>query len=114
MAVWSHTATGIFSSNVYLITFEFDVNEAIFTRALVDILLLGASALILVWIVFDWIIIGFIGMCRDCSKDDLELPVTMAAVENTNYGERIRGVNFLTSYKCANNPKYGHAIKAYN
>lgn len=71
MAVWSHTATGIFSSNVYLITFEFDFNQAIFTRALVDILLLGASALILVWIVFDWVIIGFIGMCRDCSKDDL-------------------------------------------
>ena len=75
--------------------------------------MLGATGLILLWIVIDWILIGLISGCRDCCKDDLELPVSLASVENTHYAERIRKTNILGSYKVDNHPVYGHAIKAY-
>lgn len=41
------------------------------------------------------------------------MPVQWAAIENQQYSDRIQKVNILGSYKLANNPTYGHAIKAY-
>ena len=113
MGVWSHTSSGIFASDVYLVSVDFGTTHEILGRALIDVLMLGATALILCWIVFDWVILGFCGCLKDCSKDDLELPVSLAAVENTSYGDRIGKTNILGSYKIENNPKYGHPIKAY-
>lgn len=113
MAVWSHTVSGFFASDANPIDLNLDVGSDIVNRALTDILLLGATGLILLWIIFDWIILGFCSCLRDCSKDELELPVSLAAVENTPYAERIRKTNILGSYKVTNNPHYGHAIKAY-
>ena len=34
-------------------------------------------------------------------------------MENSNFGERIRKVNLLGSYKVGNHPAYGHAINAF-
>lgn len=113
MGVWSHTTTGIFASSSFILTLNVSTSTSIFVRALTDVLMVGATAAILAWIVIDWILIGIISGCRDCCKDDLELPVSLAAVENTNFVERIRKTNILGSYKVANNPTYGHAVKAY-
>ena len=113
MGVWSHTVPGLFNSSVYVVSLNITVDSAIVTRALTDLLMLGATALILVWIVVDWLLIGFLSGCRECCKDSLELPVSLAAVENSSFGERIRKTNILGSYKVGNHPEYGHAIKAY-
>ena len=71
MAVWSHTVPGFFASDSNPINLGLNFEIDIVDRAFSDILLLGASALILVWIIFDWIILGFCSCLRDCSKDDL-------------------------------------------
>lgn len=71
MAVWSHTVPGFFASDANPINLNINTDSEIVNRALTDILLLGASALILAWIIFDWIILGFCSCLRDCSKDDL-------------------------------------------
>lgn len=113
MGVWSHTATGLFSSSAYILNVDFGVDSPVLVRGLTDVLMLGATALILLWIIIDWILIGFISGLKDCCKDELELPVSLASVENTSFAERIRKANILGSYKVSNHPIYGHAIKAF-
>ena len=71
MGVWSHTTTGIFASSSFVITLNVSTSSSVFIRALTDVLMLGATAAVLAWIVIDWIIIGIISSCRDCCKDDL-------------------------------------------
>ena len=113
MGIWSHTVTGIFNSSAFLISIDVGTTHEIIARALGDILMLGATGLVLFWILIDWIFIGCISSLKECSKDDLELPVTLASVENTSFVERIRKANILGSYKVGNHPVYGHAIKAF-
>lgn len=41
------------------------------------------------------------------------MPVQWAAIENAQFADRLNKANILGSYKLANSPQYGHAIKAY-
>lgn len=41
------------------------------------------------------------------------MPIQWASIENQQFSDRIQKVNILGSYKLANNPTYGHAIKAF-
>ena len=71
MGVWSHTVTGIFDPSVYVVSLGITVDIDIVARALTDLLMLGATALILLWILIDWILIGLISGCRECCRDSL-------------------------------------------
>lgn len=76
--------------------------------------MLGGVAFAAVWIIFDYTMISFCSCFGEfCFKDDLELPVQFAAVENANYADRLKKVNIIGSYKLINHPVFGHAIKAY-
>lgn len=45
--------------------------------------MLGGAAFIVVWILFDYTMVSFCNCLNEvCVKDDLELPVQFAAIEN--------------------------------
>ena len=76
--------------------------------------MLSLTGLVAVWIVVDFTLIALFNLFRECCcKDELELPVQYAAIENVQFGDRLRKTNILGSYKISNHPIYGHAIQAY-
>lgn len=79
-----------------------------------DGIILGEPVLIVLILLLDLTIFNFLGSIADLCKDELEMPVQWASVENAQYSERLTRANILGSYKLINNPKYGHALKAYN
>lgn len=113
-SVWVHTVDGFYDFSVFFLKIQFQGDPGeVARRAMYDLIQLAAVALILVWIIFDWTIFAFCGAVMDACKDELQLPVTLASLENENYGERIKNSNILGSYKIAKNPVFGHAYKAY-
>lgn len=113
-SIWSHTA-GIFTSDAPLISFNWTIFNHSLDRIFSDIIILGQAAFILIVIVIDFTLISFfkwLGNC--CCKDELEIPVEWAAIENQSFSDRIHKTNILGSYKLVNHPTYGHALKAYN
>ena len=113
MGIWARTANGTFTESAYFVTPDFGYHNKYIDRAISDIALLGATGLALLWIIFDFTVVSFCGALQECCKDELELPVTYAAIENSNYADRLRKSNILGSYKLVNNPTYKHAYKAY-
>lgn len=113
MGIWARTADGVFSSDSYIVQVNFGYHNQYIDRAISDIVMLAVIGLILLWIIFDFTVITFFGALSEMCKDELELPVTMAAVENVNYADRLRKSNILGSYKLSNNPTFKHAYKAY-
>jgi hypothetical protein len=77
------------------------------------LIILAEPAIIILIYVLDLTIFNFIGVILDCCKDELEMPVQWAAIENAQFADRLNKANILGSYKLANSPQYGHAIKAY-
>jgi len=66
-------------------------------------------------IIIDYTCLSFLSWIGDCCcKDELEVPVEWAAIENQSFSDRIQKTNIHGSYKLVNHPKYGHAMKAYN
>jgi hypothetical protein len=65
-------------------------------------------------IVLDYTLFNFFGWLSECCKDELEMPVQFAAIENQQFSDRLQKSNILGSYKLINNPNFGHALKAYN
>lgn len=113
-SVWSHTSTGVFTSNAPLFSLKKTIFNSNLDRVFNDVIILAEPALIILIILLDLTIFNFIGFLIDCCKDELEMPVQWAAVENAQFSERLNKANILGSYKLTNNPKYGHALKAYN
>jgi hypothetical protein len=54
-------------------------------RVFNDICIVGEPALIILLILLDLTIFNFIGFLIDCCKDELEMPVQWAAVENAQF-----------------------------
>lgn len=54
----------------------------IILRALKDIIQSGTVGLVLIWIIFDWTIIVFINFLRESCRDELQLPLSLATIEN--------------------------------
>jgi len=72
MGIWAHTADGFFSDSAYLIKNSFSFIGGSFDRVFKDLILLGALAVIVAWIVFDYTIISFFGLLQECcSKDEM-------------------------------------------
>jgi hypothetical protein len=71
MGIWSHTADGIFHISSYVVKLDFAIFGGDLDRVFVDIIMVGAGALILAWIVFDFTIISFLKQLSDCFKDEL-------------------------------------------
>lgn len=113
VGVWGRTADGIFSDDAWFKVSAQGMNSWFIDRAIQDIILLGAAGLILGWIIFDFTVVNCCGALKECCKDELELPVTLATIENVNYADRLRKSNILGSYKLINNPVFKHAYKAY-
>ena len=62
-SVWSHTVEGFFNFEVFFINIELPANPGeIATRAMNDIIQLGATGLILIWIIADWTIFALCGL----------------------------------------------------
>jgi hypothetical protein len=97
-----------------MVQFNTTIFQSTLDRIFNDIIILGEPVLILLIIILDLTIFNFIGCLRECCKDELDIPVQWAAVENAQFSERLKKANILGSYKLINNPKYGHALKAYN
>jgi len=76
--------------------------------------MLGGLGLIVLWILFEYTLLSLFRCLADCClRDELEVPVQFASIENKRFSERIKNANVLGSYKIVNNPTYGHAIKAF-
>jgi hypothetical protein len=113
-SVWSHTTPGVFATASPLVSSSQIIFRSTLDRIFNDIIILGEPVLVILIILLDFTIFNFIGFLVDCCKDELEMPVQWAAVENAQFSERLNKANILGSYKLVNNPKYGHALKAYN
>ena len=64
MGVWGRTADGIFDSSAFFIKLDLGYHNKYLDRAVSDIILLGASGLILVWIIFDFTVVNFCGALK--------------------------------------------------
>lgn len=69
-SVWAHTVDGFYNFDVFFLKIDFQGDPGeIPRRGLNDLIQLAATALILVWIVFDWTIFAFCGVIMDACKD---------------------------------------------
>ena len=83
-------------------------------RVFGNALILAEGVFFIVLIIFDYSIVVFFRWLGQCCKDELEVPVEWAAIENHSFADRLQKSNILGSYKLTNHPKFGHALKAYN
>ena len=112
-SIWSHTA-GIFTAEAVPLSLSIAPFSHSIDRVFGDVLMLGEVAFIVGVVVVDFTLISFfrwLGGC--CCRDELEVPVEWAAIENQSFSDRIQRTNVLGSYKLVNHPLYGHALKAY-
>ena len=70
-SLWSHTASGIFGSNVPLVRFSWTIFHSSFDRIFNDIIILGEVAFIILVIVLDFTIVNLFGSLAECCKDEL-------------------------------------------
>ena len=114
-SVWSHTTPGVFTEEAPLLRLDLTVFSGRLDRVFNDVLILSELVLVVLLILLEMTIFKFIGCLTDCcSKSDLEMPACFAAIENKQFSERMQKANILGSYKVANSPQYGHALKAFN
>lgn len=114
MGIWARTATGIFDTSAFFRVIDFtQIPNQILQRAIADIILLGATAIVAAWIIFDFTIVTLFRALRESCKDELELPVVFSAIENADYASRLRKSNILGSYKLSNNPVFKHPYNAF-
>lgn len=114
-SIWSHTSSAIFTNNVPIFSINMTVFGSSLDRIFQDAVILGEGAVILLAIIIDFTIINFFsGLTDCCCKDELEVPVEWAAIENHNFSDRLHKTNILGSFKLVHHPTYGHAMKAYN
>jgi hypothetical protein len=59
MGIWSHTASGVFTSTAYVLKFSQPIFHSNLDRILQDIPMLAAGGVVLAWIVFDFTIVTF-------------------------------------------------------
>lgn len=59
MGIWARTADGFFHDSAFFYVFDFStlLSNQVALRAITDIILLGATAVVLVWIIFDFTIV---------------------------------------------------------
>ena len=114
LGIWGRTADGIFDNSAFFSVISLKLDNPVVLRAITDIIMLGASAVILAWIIFDYTIVNCFGALRQACKDELELPVVFSAIENVDYASRLRKSNILGSYKLINNPIYRHPYNVYS
>ncbi|CAM5999760.1 unnamed protein product [Sphagnum balticum] len=112
-SLWSHTAPGLFASGAPLVSFRISFFGGTLDRAFGDVIMLGEAALILLFIVLDYTVFSLVGCLSECCRNELDMPTQFKDIGNAWYSNRLRKTNILGSYKLVNNPKYGHAIKAY-
>ncbi len=114
MGIWARTADGIFDSSAYFKLIDFTmISNIVVQRAIADIIMLGAIAVVVGWIIFDYTIVTFFNFLRESCKDELELPVVFSSIENADYANRLRTSNIVGSYKLTNHPVYKHPFKAF-
>jgi hypothetical protein len=113
-SIWSHTSPGVFASGSSLVTLNLSIFKSDLDRIFGDALILGQGVLVCALIVLDYTLVSFVGWLQGCCKDEMEVPVEWAPIENHSFSDRIQKTNILGSYKMANHPVYGHVIKAYN
>lgn len=83
MGIWARTSLGVFNDDAFLRIIDLSMlNSIILQRATKDIILLIATAVVLIWIIFDFTIVAFFSCLRNACKDEMELPVKLAAIEN--------------------------------
>lgn len=113
--VWARTADDIFDDAAFLRFFDFSrfVSHEIVLRGLKDIILLGVSALVFIFIIFDFTLIKFFTMLADCCKNEMQAPENLRVIRDIPYQTRLRKANILGSYKLVNHPSYKHAYTAY-
>lgn len=66
MGVWAKTTDGIFSSSAFLYSIDISTysENYVVLRAFKDIILLGATAVILLWIIFDFTLVKIYHVLR--------------------------------------------------
>jgi hypothetical protein len=94
------------------VNIEFAENEVV-KRAFQDIVLLAATTVVLIWIVFDFTIVTFFNFVGGLCADELKFPENLAGIESEKYGDRLKRANILGSYKLANHPEYKLPYLAY-
>ena len=115
MGLWARTSAGVFETGAMfsVVSDSVALSGGYLARAATDVAMLAEILLILVWIIFDFTVVTCCNCLQETCKDELELPVTMAAMENMNYADRLKKTNILGSYKIINNPAFKHPYKAY-
>lgn len=84
-SVWSHTTPGIFQTTSPYIRSSFTFFGSTLDRIFNDVIILGEPALMILIILLDLTIFNFFGWISECCKDELEMPVQWAAIENAQY-----------------------------
>lgn len=113
-SIWSHTSSGLFTSGAIVFSLDLAPFGNDIDRVFVDALILAEGAFMLAVLALNYTLINFLGWVSECCKDELEVPVQWAAIENHSFNDRLMETNILGSYKIVNHPTYGHALKAFN
>jgi hypothetical protein len=70
MGIWGRTADGIFNDAAFFKIIDLNVVPGIvLQRAIADIIMLGMTAIIAAWIIFDFTIVTFFNYLRESCKD---------------------------------------------
>lgn len=71
MGIWARTSQGLFDDTAFFYFFDITtlIDNIVIKRAITDIILLGATAIIAVWIIFDFTIVTFFNFLKESCKD---------------------------------------------
>lgn len=65
MGIWARTSLGIFDHDAFFYVIDVTIVPGlVLQRAITDIILLGATAIVLIWIIFDFTIVTFFRAVR--------------------------------------------------
>ena len=65
LGIWGRTADGIFDDSAFFMVIDFvTLENVVVKRAIADIILLGASAIVLAWIIFDYTLVTLFGALK--------------------------------------------------
>jgi hypothetical protein len=66
MGVWARTTYGLFDDSAFFKVIDVSLlnNVNVASRGITDIILIGATAIVLVWIIFDFTIVTFFNCLR--------------------------------------------------
>lgn len=104
-SIWSLTADYLFSKELFsTVSISFNTDSE-FKRAFYFLPLTACLALVIGFLIIDYILIRFLGSC--CSSSQAVYPETTN--KSTFFSAR-RHKNSLNSYKMSKNPDYKHAI----